>query len=175
MYAVLGETEFELITYFDGMDLQFGANYAEHALIGRKPRLQWVGDKLDEFQLQLVFHSSFCDPEKELLKLRQMVQSAEAHQFVLGNGDYKGWFVLVDATASSKQTDKTGSLIALEATATLREYVEPRVLETRRAQAKKAAKKKRTAAAKKSSTEKPVVDARDGFAKNGSRAPTKGD
>jgi len=174
MYAVLGETQFELITYFDGMDLQFGANYAEHALIGRKPRLQWIGDKLDEFQLQLVFHASFCDPEAELLKLQQMMLSAEAHQFVLGNGSYKGWFVLTDVTASSKQTDKEGTLIALEATATLREYVEPRSLETRKAQAKKAAKKKRDASPQKSSTDTPVLDARDGFAKNGKRGAMKG-
>ena len=33
MYAVLGDVEFELITYFDGMEAQFGMDYAEHALI----------------------------------------------------------------------------------------------------------------------------------------------
>ena len=47
MYAVLGNIQFELITYFEGMDAQFAADYAEHALIGRKPRLQAVGAKLD--------------------------------------------------------------------------------------------------------------------------------
>ena len=36
MYAVLGDVEFELITYFDGMEAQFGMDYAEHALIGGK-------------------------------------------------------------------------------------------------------------------------------------------
>ena len=42
---------------------------------------------------------------------------------VLGNGDYKGWFVLTDVQATSKHTDKAGTLIALEASITLREFV----------------------------------------------------
>ena len=62
MYAVLGDVEFELITYFDGMEAQFGMDYAEHALIGGTPRLQLVGEKLDEFRVELTFHASYCDP-----------------------------------------------------------------------------------------------------------------
>jgi hypothetical protein len=70
MYAVLGEIEFDLITYFDGLETQFGSDYAEHALIGRKPRLQFVGEKLDEVRIDLVFHVSYCDPEAELVRLK---------------------------------------------------------------------------------------------------------
>ena len=176
MYAVLGDVEFELITYFDGMEAQFGMDYAEHALIGGKPRLQRVGEKLDEFRLELTFHASYCDPEVELVKLRQAMQSGEARQFVLGNGAYKGWFVITDLTATSRQTDKVGALISLDATVTLREYVEPKTLETRKAQAKKTAKSKRKSAPKKTATktpEAPVLDARDGWAKNGSRGAVR--
>ena len=176
MYAVLGDVEFELITYFDGMEAQFGVDYAEHALIGGKPRLQRVGDKLDEFRLDLVFHGSYCDPELELVKLRQAMQLGEARQFVLGNGAYKGWFVITDLTATSRQTDKVGALVALDAAVTLREYVEPKTLETRKAQAKKTAAARRKSAPKKTATktpEAPVLDARDGWAKNGSRGAVR--
>ncbi|KUM03536.1 phage tail protein [Chromobacterium subtsugae] len=123
MFALLGEVQFDLITYFDGFESQFGADYAEHALIEGKPRLQWVADKLDEIRIQLSFHSQFCDPERELLKLRQALADHQAMALVLGNGDYKGWFVLTDLQATSKQTDAAGTLIALEANITLREYV----------------------------------------------------
>ncbi|UTH73987.1 phage tail protein [Chromobacterium sp. IIBBL 290-4] len=123
MFALLGEVQFDLITYFDGFESQFGADYAEHALIEGKPRLQWIADKLDEIRIQLSFHSQYCDPEAELLKLRQALANHQAMALVLGNGDYKGWFVLTDVTATSKQTDKAGTLIALEASITLREYV----------------------------------------------------
>ena len=40
MFAILGEVEFDLITYFDGFESSFSANFAEHALIDGKPRLQ---------------------------------------------------------------------------------------------------------------------------------------
>ena len=123
MFALLGDIQFDLITYFDGMDAQFGADFAEHPLIEGKPRLQWVGDRLDEFRIDLSFHAWFCDPEAELVRLRKALQAHMAMSFVLGNGDYKGWFVLTDVQAMSRQTDQYGTLTCLEATITLREYV----------------------------------------------------
>ncbi|WP_197329524.1 phage tail protein [Ralstonia syzygii] len=123
MFALLGDIQFDLITYFDGFDLQFGADFAEHALIEGKPRLQFVGDKLDEIRIQLAFHAYYCDPEAELAKLKKAVAAHHAMALVLGNGDYKGWFVLTEAQALSTQTDKSGTLIALEANITLREFV----------------------------------------------------
>lgn len=123
MFALLGDIQFDLITYFDGFESQFGVDYAEHALIDGKPRLQRIGDKLDEIRIQLSFHIQFCDPEHELAKLRDALSAHQAMALVLGNGDYKGWFVLTAVTATSKQTDKAGSLLALEASITLREFV----------------------------------------------------
>ena len=56
MFAVLGDIEFELITYWDGFEATFGVDYAEHARIEGKPGLQFIGDRLDEIQISLVFH-----------------------------------------------------------------------------------------------------------------------
>ena len=123
MFALLGNIQFDLITYFDGFESKFGADFAEHAVIEGKPRLQWIGDKLDEVNIQLSFHLEFCDPEAELLKLRGAVTSHEAMALVLGNGDYKGWFVVTSVDATSRQTDQAGTLIALDAQMTLREFV----------------------------------------------------
>ena len=50
----------------------------------------------------------------------------KAHQalaLVFGNGDYRGWFVIIDVTATSEQTDSTGNVLAVNATASLREYI----------------------------------------------------
>ena len=123
MFALLGDIQFNLPTYFDGMDAQFGADFAEHPLIEGKPRLQWIGDRLDDYRIDLSFHSWSCDPEAELKRLRQALQAHMAMSFVLGNGDYKGWFVLTEVQAMSRQTDQYGTLTCLEATLTLREYV----------------------------------------------------
>ncbi len=122
MFAVLGAIEFDLITYFDGMETRFGADYAEHALITRKPRLQFVGDKLDEVRIDLVFHVSYCDPEAELVRLRQALTSHDALSLALGNGDYKGRFVITGLTATGRHTDTAGTLLAVEASMELREF-----------------------------------------------------
>jgi phage protein U len=123
MFALLGDVQFDLITYFDGFESEFGADFAEHTLIEGKPRLQFIGDKLDEIRIQLAFHQYYCDPEAELVKLKTALAGHQAMALVLGNGDYKGWFVLTSVQATSKHTDKAGTLVALEAGITLREFV----------------------------------------------------
>ncbi len=122
MFAILGEVEFDLITYFDGLETRFGADYAEHALIARKPRLQFVGDKLDEVRIDLVFHASYCHPEAELVRLKKALASHDALSLVLGNGDYKGRFVITGLTATGRHTDTAGTLLAVEASMELREF-----------------------------------------------------
>jgi phage protein U len=123
MFAVLGDIEFELITYWDGFEATFGVDYAEHARIEGKPGLQFVGDKLDEIQISLVFHQHYCVPDVELASLRTAMKAHQALALVFGNGDYRGWFVITDVTATSEQTDSTGNVLAVNATASLREYI----------------------------------------------------
>ncbi|MCL1861781.1 MAG: phage tail protein [Proteobacteria bacterium] len=122
MYAILGDIQFDLI-YFDGFDSKFAANYAEHAMIAGKPRLQFTGLALDEIAITLAFHHLFCDPEVEFAKLKEALANHQAMALVLGNGDYKGWFVLADVNSTAQQTDATGTITALEASISLREYV----------------------------------------------------
>ena len=123
MFAVLGDIEFELITYWDGFEATFGVDYVEHARIEGKPGLQFVGDKLDEIQISLVFHQHYCVPDVELARLRTAMKAHQALALVFGNGDYRGWFVITDVTATSEQTDSTGNVLAVNATASLREYI----------------------------------------------------
>jgi phage protein U len=123
MYAVLGDIQFDLITYFDGFDSTFAAEYAEHSVIEGKPRLQYTGAALDEVRIRMAFHQAFCDPETELARLKDALASHGAMALVLGNGDYKGWFVLTEVSARAEQTNKTGTLVAAEVNVTLREFV----------------------------------------------------
>ncbi|SQB62083.1 Phage protein U [Citrobacter koseri] len=95
----------------------------KHARIEGKPGLQFVGDKLDEIQISLVFHQHYCVPDVELARLRTAMKAHQALALVFGNGDYRGWFVITDVTATSEQTDSTGNVLAVNATASLREYI----------------------------------------------------
>ncbi|RYC42866.1 phage tail protein [Pectobacterium zantedeschiae] len=123
MFAVLGDIEFELITYWDGFESTFGVDYAEHSRIEGKPGLQFVGEQLDEFRISLVFHSLYCIPDNELSRLRRAMRAHQALALVFGNGDYRGWFVITAVTASSQQTDSSGNVMAMTAEVTLREYI----------------------------------------------------
>lgn len=131
-HALLGDIPFSLITYFEGMDAKFGAEYAEHALIEGKPALQWTGDKLDEISWEVVFHAGYCDPETEMLKLRQAVRDHKALPLVFANGDYKGYFVPVEASVTSRMLTAGGSAIWIDIKLTLREYVRPTALVERK-------------------------------------------
>lgn len=121
MYAVLGEIEFEPLTGFTSLEERLGADYAEHALIGRKPRLQFVGDKLDEVRGSLRFHHSFCDPGAELTRLEQEKNKHEPMALVMGNGDHRGHFVITELTIVGKQHSPTGQEMAVEAELTLKQ------------------------------------------------------
>ena len=50
MFAQLGDIEFELITYFNGMDEAVSYNYAEHERIGNK---------------QQSYHEHFAEPDDQ--------------------------------------------------------------------------------------------------------------
>ncbi|MEX3690084.1 phage tail protein [Paraburkholderia sp. BR14263] len=128
LYALLGDVQFGLPAYFTGSETRFGAEYAEHKLIDGKPRLQSTGDKLDEITWNVVFHAGFCDPEAELQKLRKLIASHTAAPLHFANGDYKGTFVATDCTVTTRQTMRDGTLVWLEGTVSLKEYVEPPVL-----------------------------------------------
>ena len=52
MYAVLGEIEFKVVTFWDGFKSTMGVDYATHARIEGKPGVQFIGDKLDMLALE---------------------------------------------------------------------------------------------------------------------------
>ena len=122
MFAQLGEIEFELITYFNGIDETVSYNYAEHERINNKPVLQFMGLNLQEQNIKLNFHNSFCVPEDEIKKLKTVANKAEPLKFIKGNGEYVGVFVLSEIISTTEQTSKEGDLISVQVDLKLREY-----------------------------------------------------
>ena len=123
IYAVLGETELEIIAWLDGLDMRFAARYAEQALIGRKGLLQHTGFAPDEVKMRVLLHAQWCQPAEELARLKRIMDDTEPVAFVLGSGEYRGVFVLTDLDVTSTQTDGAGVAIAFEAEVQLKEYI----------------------------------------------------
>ena len=122
MFAQLGDIQFELITYFNGIEETVSYNYAEHERINNKPVLQFMGQNLQEQSIKLNFHNSFCVPEDEIKKLKAVASKAEPLKFIKGNGEYVGVFVVSEIVSTTEQTSKEGDLISVQVDLKLREY-----------------------------------------------------
>ena len=122
MFAQLGDIEFELITYFNGMNESQSYNYAQHERINQKPMLQFLGLNLQEQDIKLNFHASFCTPEDEIKKLKDVANLGTPLKFIKGNGDYVGVFVITEITSVTEQATNEGDLISVQVDLKLREY-----------------------------------------------------
>ncbi|TXF11934.1 phage tail protein [Pelomicrobium methylotrophicum] len=123
LYATLGETELEIITWLDGLSVRYAADYAEQGLIGRKSLLQYTGHRPDEVKIDARLHASWCNPADEVRRIKERMDGREPLAFVLGTGEYRGVFVIAEAEVTATQTDGYGAAIAFELSITLREYV----------------------------------------------------
>lgn len=122
MYAQLGDIRFEELKGFASLSDKKEALYAEHALIDGKPRLQRVGNALDEFTIGLHFHVAFCDPEAEYDKLNRYRDDGEILALVYGTGYYEGTFVITTLNRTVNDTDKNGAYIDIDVSVGLREF-----------------------------------------------------
>lgn len=122
MFAQLGDIEFELITYFNGMNESQSYNYAQHERINQKPVLQFLGLNLQEQDIKLNFHASFCTPEDEIKKLKDVANLGTPLKFIKGNGDYVGVFVITEIVSVTEQATNEGDLISVQVDLKLREY-----------------------------------------------------
>lgn len=122
MFAQLGDIQFDLITYFNGISETISLNYAQHERINNKPVLQFLGENLEEQDIKLNFHSSFCTPEDELKNLKTVAKEGKPLKFIKGNGEYVGVFVISEITSVTEQASKTGDLIAIQVELKLKEF-----------------------------------------------------
>lgn len=122
MLAVLGTIEFSILNAPGSMEGRFGVDYAEHALINRKPRLQQMGERLDEWNLALQFHWTFCEPQAQIDQLRAAQVGGRALAFVLANGVHHGYYVITEISQVAQQLFPDGTLLAATVNVSLREF-----------------------------------------------------
>lgn len=122
MFAQLGNIKFELITYFNGLNETVSYNYAQHERLENKPILQFLGKNLQEENIKLNFHRTFCVPENELKALVEVADKAEPLKFIKGNGEYVGVFVIEEIGKTTEQASAEGDLLSIQVELRLREY-----------------------------------------------------
>src|SRR5579871_4083352 len=97
VFAALGEILFQVVGSPEGMRSSRGWSYAEHKVVEDLPRLQWVGDELEEITLELKFHAQFANPAESRDLIYAAADTHLALPLVFMTGRYAGDFVIVKA------------------------------------------------------------------------------
>lgn len=119
-YVYLGELGVDLALP-DEHSVTQRADFAEHALIERKPRLQWTGDALAERRLGVKLHSDLCDVAAAKGWLAALLARHEPQALVMGTGEFLGWYVLT-TLETQELMHATAGASYVSAVLTLREY-----------------------------------------------------
>lgn len=135
MYCQLGYLAFERREYVEGLEATHKFDFVEQPHVEGKPGLQAVGDGLDTYQLDMVFHHLWCDPAASIDKLREVAARKQAQALTFGDGTYLGKFVVTEVTQTWRHTRPDGALLYAVLRVQLKEFVDPEPLVTSRKRA----------------------------------------
>lgn len=123
MFALLGEIPFLVVASPEAFESTRKFNYAEHRVVENQPRLQWVGDGLESIMLTMLFHASFTDPALQYDALLVAAQDHQARALVLGNGTFRGFFVLESLATRDVKLAADATPVAIRVQVRLCEWV----------------------------------------------------
>lgn len=115
------------------------ATYAEHALIGGKPRLQKTGDSLQILTFEIMFHAEYCNPDAQIKAIKAAKDAGTILSLLMGNGQYIADYVIISYPYTIDQTFADGTTIQATVTLTVKEYISYDKLELKNLEARKAA------------------------------------
>lgn len=121
MFAVLGDIPFQVVGSPEALSDSRSYDYAEHRVVQARPQLQWLANDLAIIRMEMLLHRSFTDPAASLLVLQQTASSHVALPLVFGNGEFRGYFVIVAIETVSRQLSGVGDVFAVLVRLTLRE------------------------------------------------------
>lgn len=124
MWAQIGNIKVEIITIFEEMEGQHGADYPQHDVLDGKPRLQWMGAKLSSYRLKFHLHCGITkSPRAQFEILKNLMDEHQAVPFVTGTGTYLGMYVVTELTDDNLFMSDKGGVIEMSGEMTLLEYV----------------------------------------------------
>lgn len=122
MFLTFGNTTFEGIRLPRSWEGSYETNYSDIAIIGSKPVVQGTGEKLDEYDIEIFFHTDFCDPRAEFDALQDMRRRGVINEMIDGTGRSFGRFVITSLSVSNIMNTDDGYPIAISVALHLLEY-----------------------------------------------------
>ena len=121
MYFMLGNIAFEPVNLTDFSETH-SADFAEHAVLKGKPKLQAMGEKLTDLSFAIRLHHKIGGVESRYLSLLSAKAKQDALALMWGS-KYKGNFVITDISSTTLFTDGKGNALAREMNISLKEFV----------------------------------------------------
>lgn len=119
---LLGETRFEGVKGFQSLEFSEEADYKEHPLLGAKPALQRVGDKLDTASVTIRLHAIFCNVEDEIDSLRESRRVGYILGLLDENGRYYGDYLVKSVKQQIENQAPDGAILCALVELELVEY-----------------------------------------------------
>lgn len=123
MYATLGNVSFKMLNSFNQLETTHKADYAEHAVLKGRPRLQAMGNGLTTMRFGVHLHWQLGDVDKAFNGLLEAKESQEAQALVYGSGRFVGWFVINSITERTLLQDAEGRTAVRDVDVELTEFV----------------------------------------------------
>lgn len=125
MLGSFGEVVFtvsdETVRTWEELSRSGKARFAEHEVLDKKQRLQFVGLDLEAVDLRMKFVAPWSDPLEELGRLRTMRDDGDYHRLMVGGKNF-GKYVLEELSEVWNRTDGDGRPLVLVCSLKLREY-----------------------------------------------------
>lgn len=120
--SVVFEASTDKVHSFNVLTRTSKSKYAEHEIIGSKPKLAYTGEELDEYNMEIALKKSLgVDPESAVSVLEQYKADGEVVVLMLGNA-VKGQVVIGDLKTDYRHIDNNGIVHTINASLTLKEY-----------------------------------------------------
>lgn len=111
-----------LMRTFTGLTKESEARYAEHALAGQKPQLEFIGPGLESITFSIRLDRFLgINPEDEIQRAEELRDEGEVQPLIIG-GKYIGMYVITSAREGLRHHDNRGRLVVADLDITLKEY-----------------------------------------------------
>lgn len=126
LIGTLGElpfiTAFGRVLTFNDLSRETGARWGQHDVIGKKPKIEYIGPELNTVSLKMRFDTSLgVPPLVGLTRLQRMMENKKYKTLIIG-GEYIGRYVIESIGEERRFHTGVGICLIAEANVTLKEY-----------------------------------------------------
>lgn len=122
--SIVFTTSDRKVLTFRDMSKQYAARYARHELIGKKPKLEFIGADLRKMSFSIRLDSSLgVNPQETITALTAAVEQGEVQAFMLGD-EFIGNFVVMDIDEAAMVYNNRGRLRLADIKVSIEEYAD---------------------------------------------------